>query len=128
MGQGRRRAAREGVRAVSKGRYTLNASGEIVPCDDLFEWARWFETADRTIALTQLDGMRVSTVFLGLDHSFGSGEPLLFETLIFGGPHDGEGKRYATREQAMVGHELFVLVAQGKTTAEAIDEMETGLV
>lgn len=33
----------------------------------------------------------VSTVFLGLDHSFGSfGEckPVLFETMIFGGEHD----------------------------------------
>jgi hypothetical protein len=56
-----------------------------VPCDDLLEWAREFETADRRVAQTDvLDMCHVSTIFLGMDHSFGRrGAPLLFETMAF---------------------------------------------
>lgn len=54
-----------------------------VPCDDLMEWAAWFEEADRRVFETCAGDYRVSTVFLGLDHSFGHGPPILFETMIF---------------------------------------------
>lgn len=51
------------------------------------------------------DGMvEVSTVWLGLDHQFGEGPPLIFETLIFGGDRDGEVRRYSTKEEALAGH------------------------
>ena len=50
----------------------------------------------------------MSTVFLGLDHNFGGGTPILWETLVFGGPLDGEMSRYETRLQAMQGHEAMV--------------------
>ncbi len=56
---------------------------------DLMTWARWFETADRHVANDIVDGYRVSTVFLGIDHRFGDdGPPLLFETMVF--PNGGE--------------------------------------
>ena len=72
---------------------------------DVLEWARWFENADRSVAKTDLpDDVRVSTVFLGLDHSFGGGTPILFETMIFGGEHNDYQKRYATWEEAEAGH------------------------
>lgn len=55
-----------------------------VPCEDLLEWGHWFETAERRVALTFVGDYEISTVFLGLDHSFlNRGEPLLFETMIF---------------------------------------------
>src|SRR5258706_13563526 len=47
--------------------------------------ARWFQTSDRHVAKTDFGDVRVSTVFLGFDRSFGQGPPLLFETMIFGG-------------------------------------------
>jgi len=79
---------------------------------DLMEWAMWFETADRHVAKTSVnDEVNVSTVFLGLDHSFGSGPPLLFETMIFGGEHDQYQDRYETWDQAEVGHEEAVKLA-----------------
>lgn len=79
---------------------------------DLLEWAAWFETADRHVAKTSVnDEVNVSTVFLGLDHSFGEGPPLLFETMIFGGEHDQYQKRFATCEQAEEGHKVAVLLA-----------------
>ena len=56
-----------------------------VPVDDVIEWARWFETADRVVRQERfLDLATVSTVFLGLDHAFGRCRaPVLFETMVF---------------------------------------------
>ncbi len=62
-----------------------------VGCD---AWARSFEK-DQHVALTKKDGVEVSTVFLGLNHSFGGEEPILFETMIFGPGYDQ--KEYQTR-------------------------------
>lgn len=52
---------------------------------DLIEWATWMRQHDRRVARTELlDGSEVSTVFLGLDHSFADdGPPVLFETCLF---------------------------------------------
>ena len=74
-------------------------------------WAIWFETrAGRVIKqITLPDGVRVSTVFLGLDHShFPGGPPVLFETMIFGGAHDQFQARYTTYEAALVGHQSAI--------------------
>ncbi len=71
----------------------------------LMEWASWFETADRHVAQSEVNGKRVSTVFLGIDHSFGAGPPLLFETMIFGKDGDDEYQdRCSTWEEAEVMH------------------------
>jgi hypothetical protein len=64
--------------------------------------------------------IHVSTVFiLGINHAFGDGDPLLFETMIFDGPLDGYQVRYSTWEQAEVGHkealrELFQQIPELK--------------
>lgn len=55
-----------------------------VPCRTVRQWAEWFGKADRYVAVTEIESLRVSTVFVGLDYSFGEGPPLLFETMIFG--------------------------------------------
>ena len=79
-------------------------------CSDIKKWAEWFEKGNRRVAestITQVGAgvVRVSTVFLGIDHAFGDGPPELFETMIFGGEHDYETWRYATWDQAEAGHE-----------------------
>lgn len=77
----------------------------------LLEWAAMVETFDnRRIAETKFNlwwwgEIRVSTVFLGLDHSWAdSGPPILFETMIFGGPFNDDMVRYATWDEAEKGH------------------------
>lgn len=88
---------------------------------DLLTWARWLESADRRVALTEHEFFRVSTVFLGLDHQFGRGPPLLFETMVFmktGNPaatnileradEDIRQQRYANWEDAELGHQAMV--------------------
>ncbi len=95
--------------------YILSMSGDPIPEPDLMTWALWFEkhNADRQVVRTELPGdVVVSTVFLGLDHSFGRGEPQLFETMIFGGPLDETQDRYATRQAAMNGHAHYVALAK----------------
>lgn len=78
-----------------------------VRCDDLMAWARWMEKEDRSVALTRISNtIQVSTVFLGLDHGPG-GVPVLFETMVFGGPLDEEMDRYTTWDEAKKGHKAM---------------------
>ena len=43
------------------------------------------------------------------DHDFSlSGVPILWETMVFGGPLDQEQRRYHTRQEALAGHEQMV--------------------
>lgn len=80
---------------------------------DLMTWAKALKKV-RHVAVAELsDGVRISTVFLGLDHSFGDGPPLLFETMIFNGPHDGYCERCSTWEQAEEQHAQALKVARG---------------
>jgi hypothetical protein len=73
---------------------------------DLLIWAREFEQGDRQVADTTIHGVRISTVFLGLDHGHNpDAPPILFETMIFGGEHDSTiTDRYSTWSEAEAGH------------------------
>lgn len=77
------------------------------------------DRADRGVARTVLpSGSRVSTVFLGLDHQWGDGPPLLFETMVF--PEDDFAEedmdRYSTWEEAVEGHRNMVEKHGGTVT------------
>jgi len=88
--------------------YGLREDGSVYELSGVLEWAKLFETKDRTVARAEIDGSLVSTVFLGLDHNYyRSGPPILFETLVFRGPLDGEMERYSTIEEARKGHEAM---------------------
>jgi hypothetical protein len=76
---------------------------------------------ERRVAVDEIGDVRVSTVFLGLDHGYG-GPPIIFETMIFGGPHDKYQERYSTWQEAEEGHRrAVVLVKQASwpTTPDA---------
>ena len=75
----------------------------------LMEWARLMEDEEyKRVGSESRGDVLVSTVWLGLDHSFGQGPPIIFETLIFGGEHDEYTKRYSTEDQAREGHDRIV--------------------
>ena len=68
-----------------------------------------FVIGSRRVASTNLpNGLRVSTVFLGINHQYEpGGPPLIFETMVF--PEEArlrelDMKRYSTEEQAVEGH------------------------
>ena len=107
-------------------RYIL-VNGEPQACQDLLTWARWLEEAgeERIVAQDRIGDARISTGFLGLDHSFGQSDPLLFETMIFGGPHDHYQRRYSTREAAITGHvEALRLVTPKSVVRVAVEGIE----
>lgn len=91
--------------------YILDADHNVVPVSVL-EWAAWFEQDEnRRVALTYTHRYEISTVFLGLDHSWGDGPPIVFETMIFAldqgdDPFDlhNDMDRYATWDEARRGH------------------------
>ena len=80
----------------------------------LNEWIERFEDeqyqrVDETILP---DGRWVSTVWLGLDHSFGRSAPIIFETMVFSSRAHGKTslccERYATEAEAIAGHQRMV--------------------
>lgn len=88
-------------------RYILNGH-EPVECKDLIEWGMWLNKSSLKVNDTVIGDVHISTVFLGLDHSFGGDVPILFETMVFGGEHNDYQERYATWDEAERGHERAV--------------------
>lgn len=106
------------------GRYILEGHKPIA-CPDLKEWAIWLAGADRHVAVTRIGGFRVSTVFLGLDHSFCDVPPLLFETMIYN-DQDHEWldyqERYSTWAEAEAGHRRAVAMILDRRPAQPAEE------
>lgn len=75
---------------------------------DLITWAKWMQTGDTRVARDVVGNIEISTVFLGLDHSFGHGPPLLYETMLFGDTTDNEMTRCSTYAQALEMHRAMV--------------------
>ena len=76
---------------------------------DVRAWEKMFKnTKTRQVAESKTNDVWVSTVFLGFDHNWGDGPPLLFETMVFGGKLDQEQKRYSTWDEAVRGHAAIV--------------------
>lgn len=85
------------------------------------EWAVWSSQDGgdvRRVAFTDIgNGVSISTVFLGLNHNFGAGDPILFETMVFADLQLNDfhmketTRRYATWAEAQLGHnEVVALV------------------
>lgn len=80
----------------------------------------WSENPDAwRVDSTDIEGGRVSTVFLHVDHNFWSEarpegcleappgvemRPILFETMVFGGKYNEYQRRYCTLAEAKKGH------------------------
>lgn len=80
----------------------------------LAEWSKlgtYVQGHPKVVGKTDIGEIEVSTVFLMMDHNFmDEGPPLLFETMVFGGPEEGDGytERYATWNEAKEGHDRIV--------------------
>ena len=75
---------------------------DAVPCsaDDLDFFFFFFNR----VALHTFGDVEVSTVFLAINHKPLGVQPILFETMVFGGKLDGTMRRYHTLDEAMDGH------------------------
>lgn len=76
-------------------------------------WAKQFEGDHEGRIVKQQTtwlGFWISTVWLGLDHSFGEGKPPIYETMVFRGNRgDVNMERYSTRKEAVAGHRRIFL-------------------
>lgn len=94
--------------------YKLNADHTVSACTPVQAEVSLRRHDSRRVAEDVWDEKRVSTVFLVIDHQYGSGPPLLFETMVFhtgeqDNPHeDHYCERYSTWEEALVGHQEVV--------------------
>jgi hypothetical protein len=103
-----------------------------VPAPDILAWSEFMASGDQARRVAQhvlrnpdSDPVQVSTVFLGLDHNWNdSGAPLLFESMVFGGPLDGECYRYASWDDALAGHAMLVdeALIEGRVVAWEVRE------
>ena len=99
--------------------YKLDDNHNVIPCKiDEVSWSSEKRRVAKTEVKTLLERfvnfitfgkctiggiIRISTVFLG--HNFlGKREPILFETMVFGGKYDEEQERYTTWKKAEAGH------------------------
>jgi hypothetical protein len=84
----------------------LNRDGVPIDIEEFME--KMADDEYRFVEMTMIEkgaeSCRVSTVWLGVDHELGDGEPQLFETMIFGGSHAGFERRYGTEIEALNGH------------------------
>ena len=61
----------------------------------------------------------VSTVWLGMNHAWGDGPPLIFETMVFGVPKwEDYQDRYSTLAEAQEGHKRVVAAIYSGLTAD----------
>lgn len=103
--------------------YTLDPVTKETTPTAMLNWAREFENFDvRRVANDHFendsgDYIRVSTVFLGMDHAW-TGPPCIFETMVFSNYSklDSEQERYATWEQAVAGHKALLRRAHRSMT------------
>jgi len=69
--------------------YILSKDKKAIPEPDPIKWSKSRKKSNWLVKKSIASDVEISTVFLGIDHSFsGSKEPLLFETMVFGGPLD----------------------------------------
>lgn len=98
--------------------YILGDNGNPIPEPDIHKWAKWFEYSQRTVGYVKVGESIISTVFLGIDHSLPfrySTWPLLWETMVFGGPLDMRQDRCpGNQEQAMAMHERMVKLVEAE--------------
>ena len=79
--------------------------------DDMAVFAKRFSDPAYKIVKQETlpDGRFLSTVWLGLDHSFNQNEkPIIFETMLFGqNGNEEDAARYSTEAEAILGHEAM---------------------
>lgn len=97
-----------------KDKYILDENKNVIPAS-LMEWGAYLEEnhEDKIVRKDMINGLCVSTVFIGLDHKFSTPEekespdykPDIFETMVFDPErNDIYCDRYATWQEAEEGH------------------------
>ena len=95
------------------GLYILR-DGQPVRATSIAEWGEFQLSGRPKLNEEVLPDVHVSTVWLGADHRLTpGGAPVLWETMVFGGPHDGHQDRYTSAEDAAAGHQRIAAMVRG---------------
>jgi hypothetical protein len=100
-------------------KYILDADGNAIPEPDVLKWGKWFEEnrLTRRVAYDEIGGVKVSTIFLGIDNGWLSDyQPILWETMIFGLFDNEWQEQYTSREAAVIGHAEAVALVKASLT------------
>ena len=87
--------------------YYLDDRHQVIKAESFEEWAAHFSFG-HPVASDQVGQAEVNTVFLGHGSFERTAQPVLFETMIFGGPKDTCCWRWSTWDEAMAGHQRIV--------------------
>lgn len=68
-----------------------------------------------SVALDEVNGLTVSTIWLGLNHNWRGTPPHIFETMVFGPDRTKLATRYATLADAEAGHQATVARLRAET-------------
>lgn len=99
------RASNRGLKSMIR-YYKLSGKTPLL-CESQKEWVEWFTTANRVVDFDKIGDVHVSTVFIGFGWKYVI-NPLLFETMIFGGKRDGYRVLSRTWEDAEREHVIAV--------------------
>lgn len=98
--------------------YRLDRDGNPIECETYEEWIEWEKTNQNLLRVgaTFFPGGVVITSFMGRNLAMGefkeTGPPVVFETMVFGGPWSGLQKRSCTLESAKQAHQEVVDLLQ----------------
>jgi hypothetical protein len=102
--------------------YRLDEENNVVP-STMEEWVmklNW-KRVDSTILFSIFHGsIHISTIFMGLDHGWFEGPPIVFYTMVFGGTTNGEQWRCSTWKQAERMHKEAVKEAREANRAKLL--------
>lgn len=93
--------------------YTLDDNKNVVPCT-IEEWGKLYDEnrqAKKIVNQEYVDNYFISTIFLGINHSFNEGELTVFETMVFDKNDNGNDiycTRCGTYEDALNHHQRAV--------------------
>ncbi len=97
--------------------YIIDEYGNIKLEKNVRKWGKWCQdhAGELIISKNEINGAVVSTVFIGICVSE-LAEPMLYETMVFGGKWDRLQHRYnySNKAEALLGHAAMVdIVSQG---------------
>lgn len=108
--------------------YKLDDNNQPVECVDQEDYAQWQMISEHKLLLRNTrfnnNKIEVSTVFLGLNHCYMGGNPILWETMIFAEDlplHQGMD-RYRSYESAIKGHYAMCQIVEKYLKDGVIDE------
>ena len=105
--------------------YILDDNKNPVKCDDydtVHCWVKCLPESEHSGMGCKVDywtngDVTVSTVFLSMDHSWNTGPPLVFESMVFPEGIEEKCERYSTWDEAKAGHAKMVLEIQAEGNA-----------